>query len=238
MPPAARQSFSRPVFDQIITIQSNHAQRLLDRGFLLVVRALYGIDVVLRILGDDEEMDQVEGVVGSLIGALAAELRAEHARLAQLREANGISATPRYTHPRRITVHISSPQLAQYTALIEELDRLMTVMDALWLTGVLTNRQRADGAYQWRIRVLRTGREIIEIERRARVSAEKRGKGEELSEVEEPVIAQDVSPEEDAEQSAGETDKASTADGATTPLCSSATCSTRSRWAWRSRRPT
>lgn len=152
MPPAARQSFSRPVFDQTITIQSNHAQRLLDRGFLLVVRALYGIDVVLRILGDDAEMDQVEGIVGSLIGALAAELRAEHARLAQLREANGISATPRYTNPRKITVHISSPQLAQYTALIEELDRLMTVMDALWLTGVLTNKQRADGAYQWRIR--------------------------------------------------------------------------------------
>ena len=195
MPPAARQSFSRPVFDQTVTIQSNHAQRLLDRGFLLVVRALYGIDVVLRILGDEEEMDQVEGIVGALIGALAAELRAEHARLAQLREANGISATPRYTHPRKITVHISSPQLAQYTALIEELDRLMTVMDALWLTGVLTNKQRADGAYQWRIRVLRTGREIIEIERRARASAEKRGKGEELAGVEAPVLTEDVAEE-------------------------------------------
>ena len=195
MPPAARQSFSRPVFDQTITIHSNHAQRLLDRGFLLVVRALYGIDVVLRILGDEAEMDQVEEIVGSLIGALAAELRAEHARLAQLREANGISATPRYTHPRKITVHISSPQLAQYTALIEELDRLMTVMDALWLTGVLTNKQRADGAYQWRIRVLRTGREIIEIERRARASAEKRGKGEELAGVEESVVAREVAPD-------------------------------------------
>ena len=208
MPPAARQSFSRPVFDQIITIQSNHAQRLLDRGFLLVVRALYGIDVVLRILGDDEEMDQVEGIVGSLIGALAAELRAEHARLAQLREANGISATPRYTNPRRITVHISSPQLAQYTALIEELDRLMTVMDALWLTGVLTNKQRADGAYQWRTRVLRTGREIIEIERRARASAEKRGKGEELEGVEESEVAREVpaDEEDEAADGKGETD--------------------------------
>ena len=72
----------------------------------------------------------------------------------------------------------------EYDERIEELDRLMTVMDALWLTGVLTNKQRADGAYQWRTRVLRTGREIIEIEHRARASAERRGKGEELSEVE------------------------------------------------------
>jgi hypothetical protein len=42
----------------------------------------------------------------------------------------------------------------------------MTVMDTLWLTGVLTNKQCADGAYRWRTRVLRTGREIIEIEPR------------------------------------------------------------------------
>jgi hypothetical protein len=216
MPPAARSTFSRPVFDQTITIHSNHAQRLLDRGFLLVVRALYGIDVVLRILGDDEEMDQVEEIVGKLISELAVELRAEHARLAQLREANGISATPRYTNPKRITVHISSPQLAQYTALIEELDRLMTVMDALWLTGVLTNKHRADGAYQWRIRVLRTGREIIDIERRARKSAEKRGKGEELSELEEPVVAQEVSAEEPgAEEAEDATGKGASAEDET-----------------------
>jgi hypothetical protein len=51
MSAARRDAFSRPVFDQTIRIQSNHAQRLLDRGFLLVVRAPYGIDVVLRIIG-------------------------------------------------------------------------------------------------------------------------------------------------------------------------------------------
>jgi len=216
MSAASRDAFSRPVFDQTIRIRSNHAQRLLDRGFLLVVRTLYGIDVVLRIIGDDEEMDQVEEIVGKLIGDLAAELKAEHARLAPLRETNGISATPRYTNPKRITVHISSPQLAQYTALIEALDRLMTVMDALWLTGVLSNKQRADGAYQWRTRVLRTGREIIEIERRARASAEKRGKGEELSAVEEPVVAQEVSLEgSETEDLKGETEEPSTVDAET-----------------------
>jgi len=77
----------------------------------------------------------------------------------------------------------------------------MTVMDALWLTGVLTNKQRADGAYQWRTRVLRTGREIIEIERRARASAEKRGKGEELEGVEESEVAREV-PEEEGKEGA------------------------------------
>jgi hypothetical protein len=189
--PAARGAFSRPVFDQTITIRSHHAQRLLERGFLLVVRALYGIDVVLRIIGDDAEMDQVEAIVGQRIAELAAELRAEHARLAALRDAHGITATPRYTNPRQMTVHVSSPQLAQYTALIEELDRLMIVMDTLWLTGILTNKQRAQGAYDWRLRVLRAGRAIIDLERRARASAQARGKGEELAGIEAPEVAED-----------------------------------------------
>jgi hypothetical protein len=181
MSPTSSRAFSRPVFDHTITIHSNHAQRVLDRDFQLVVRALYGIDVVLRILGDDEEMDQVEEIVSDLIGELAAALRAEMAHLAQLRESNAISTAPRYTNPREVSVHISSPQLAQYTALVEELDRLMIAMDTLWLTGVLTNKQRARGAYDWRTRLLRTGRRIIEIERRARASAEKRGKTEEIA---------------------------------------------------------
>jgi len=213
MPPAARPAFSRPVFDQTITIRSHHAQRLLDRGFLLVVRALYGIDVVLRIIGDDQEMDQVESIVGERLGALAAELQAEHARLAQLRGTNGITATPRYTNPRQMTVHISSPQLAQYTALIEDLDRLMIVMDTLWLTGVLTNKQRAQGAYEWRLRVLRAGRAIIELERRARAAAKARGKGEELAGMEEPAVAEDsAAKDSEPDVLAGATQEPSAAD--------------------------
>ena len=66
MPQDARRLYSRPVFDQTVTIHSNHAQRLLDRGFLLVVRALYGIDVVLRIIGDDGT-DLPDGEIGERV---------------------------------------------------------------------------------------------------------------------------------------------------------------------------
>jgi len=181
MPTSPAHRYSRPVFDQTLTVHSDHAQRLLDRGFHLVVRALYGIDVVLRILGEEAEMDEVEGVVSALIQELAQALAEEGARLAKLREDHGVTALPRYTNPEAIQVRISTPQVAQYTALIQELDRLMVTMDALWLTGILTNKQRAQGAYAWRTRLLRTGRQIIDIERRARASALKRGKGEELA---------------------------------------------------------
>ena len=119
--------------------------------------------------------------MSQLIAEAATGLRAEAARLAALREANGISAAPRYTAPREVTVHVSSPQLAQYTALIQELDALMIAMDTLWLAGVLSNKQRANGSYEWRTRLLRTGRRIIDIERRARASAAARGKAADVA---------------------------------------------------------
>jgi hypothetical protein len=182
--------FSRPVFDRHITIQSHHAQRLLDRGFLLVVRALYSIDVVLRIIGEDDEMDEVEDVVSKLIDALSAELDQEHERLKALLSSNGLTESPRYTNPKELTVHISSPQLAQYTNLVVSLDSLMVAMDTLWLAGVLNNKQRSDGAYQWRSRLFKVGREIIDLERRARASATRQGKDEEVSQAEQVIDAQ------------------------------------------------
>jgi hypothetical protein len=55
----------------------------------------------------------------------------------------------------------------------------MIVMDTLWPTGILTNRQRAQGAHEWRLRALRAGREISEPEPRARAAAKTRDGGEE-----------------------------------------------------------
>lgn len=62
------------------------------------------------------------------------------------------------------------------------MDELMIALDALWLCGVLSNKQRSDGVYQWQQRLLRLGRRIMAIERRARVSAGRRGKEAEVRE--------------------------------------------------------
>lgn len=54
---------------------------------------------------------------------------------------------------------------------------------------------------------------VIELERRARASAQQRGKGEELAGVEAPIVAQEVSSEDsDNEAPDGGTEKPSTGD--------------------------
>ena len=51
----------------------------------------------------------------------------------------------------------------------------------MWLSGVFSNRQRADAAYKWRNALLALGRRIVEIEARAREFAVRKGKGEEVA---------------------------------------------------------
>ena len=68
MAEAKARSYSRPVFDQTVTLQSEQAQRVYEREFRRVVEALYAIDVILRIIGDSQEADSVEGMVSEMIG--------------------------------------------------------------------------------------------------------------------------------------------------------------------------
>jgi hypothetical protein len=178
---AAQRAYSRPEFHVPVTLQSAHAHQVVGRSLIRVARALYGIDVVLHAIGDEAKVDEVEGVVDGLLGEFSKTLGDEIARLEALKTSNGISAVARYTNPSHITFRISSPQLAQYANLIQALDRLTMSIDTLWLSSLLSNRQRANAVYKWRKDLLALGRRIVEIEARARDFAVRKGKGEEIA---------------------------------------------------------
>jgi len=183
-PTSSKRAFSKPVLDQTFTIHSQNAQYVLQRGhsFLLVVRALYAISVVLRIIGEEADMDQIEDLVSERIDAVAKRLGEEHARLKTLADGEGGVPVPRYTNPREVTLQLSSPQLAQYVRLILLLDKTLMLLDGLWFAGILTNKQRKDATHDLRRLVYGLGREIIDLERRARESAVRAGKDEALAE--------------------------------------------------------
>ena len=179
--PEPKRRFSRPVFDELITIQSDHAQRLIQRGLYQVSSALYAIDVILRIIGNNAEMDQVEVIVNASLNDFALALRQEQEKMELLRTQHGITRIPRYEAPRTLTVHVYSPQMGQYCALIQSLDQLMVTIDTLWMNGVLASNQRVNAAFAWRVRLLRIGREIINLARRARESAQRQGRADEVA---------------------------------------------------------
>lgn len=194
----AKPSYSKPIFEQSFTINSLQAQRVVDRVFRRTVSALYGIDVILRIIGDANEIDEVEGIITQMIDEGVGAIDKEQQRLDKLMEANGIDEIPDYTDPITFNARISSPQVGQFVGLVRKLDALMIAMDTLWLSSVIGNKQRVDGNYAWQQRVIKLARRIIDIEIRARKSAQAKGKQEEVEQAA-PATEDGLSEEDESE---------------------------------------
>jgi len=176
----ARPAISRPVFERSIKIHSEQAIRVIRRSYGPLIRSLYAIDVTLRIVGHEQAIDDVEGIVSKMIGDCAEQLQQEKARLDKLCADNGIAESPRYTNPTDFKARITSPQIAQFVELIRLLDQLMIAMDTLWLCQILTSKQCSVARYQWQQRLHRLARRIVSIEQRAHQAAYSQGRGEEV----------------------------------------------------------
>jgi hypothetical protein len=181
-PRPKRRGFSRPELHIQVTLHSTHAQRVAGRNMLEVARALYTIAVILHVIGDQDKADQVEEIVAGKIRALSEKLQTQLKSLRGQREDAGITQFPVYRYPLKMTLRISSPELAQYASLIQALDALSVETDTLWLSGLITNRQHANVAYQWRRELLRLADEITRIEAMARTSAASADAAQEIAE--------------------------------------------------------
>ncbi len=168
--------YSRPVFRQVLKVNSLQGQHVMARSFERVSNALFSIGVVLRVLCAPEEIDRVESVVMEDFSKTSTDLDRAIAQFTKLMEDNGVDAMPEYTHPNEYAIEIKSPQAARFAALIRKLDELMALVDTLWLNAVLNDKQRSDIGYQWRQRLVRLGGRIVAIERRAHAAARARGK--------------------------------------------------------------
>ena len=176
----SRPAISRPVFERSIKIHSEQAIRVIRRSFGRLIRSLYATDVTLRIVGHEQAIDDIEGIVSKMIGDCAEQLQQEKARLDKLCADNGIAESPRYTNPTDFKARITSPQIAQFVELIRLLDQLMIAMDTLWLCQILTSKQCSVARYQWQQRLHRLARRIVSIEQRAHQAAYAQGRGEEV----------------------------------------------------------
>ncbi|MGP9497015.1 hypothetical protein ACT3RM_17595 [Pseudoalteromonas sp. AOP7-A1-14] len=181
-PQSERQMYSRPVFRQNMIVNSLQAQRVMARSFDRVSNALFSLDVILRIIGDLKEIDQVEEVIHGHIDKVAEDMKKALDQLSKVMADNGIEDTPGYSGPVTYPIEITSPQVAQFAHLIRSLDKLMSIVDTLWLNTVLTSQQRSDATYEWQQRLIKLAGRIIGMEKRARISAHSKGKDEEVAE--------------------------------------------------------
>jgi hypothetical protein len=174
----ARLAISRPMFERTFKVNSEQAIRVIRNSYERLIRSLYAIDVILRIVGQEQAVDEIETIVSSMIAECAEQLQQEKLRLEKLKSDNGITETPTYTHPREFVARIASPQIAQFIELIRLLDQLMIIMDTLWLCQVIDNKHCVDARYHWQQRLQRLANRIVTIERKAHREAYAQGHGE------------------------------------------------------------
>jgi hypothetical protein len=173
-----RPAISRPVFERTIKINSEQAIRVIRKSYDRLIKSLYAIDVILRIIGEEQAIDELEGMVSNMIGECAQQLQEEKTRLDKIYTENGLTETPTYTHPQDFKAQITSPQVAQFLELIKLLDQLMIVMDTLWLCQILSNKQCSEAHYHWQQRLQRLANRIVTIERIAHRAAYEQGHGQ------------------------------------------------------------
>lgn len=150
---------SRPFFTLPVKLYTHQAQQVFRRVFNHLSHGLYQMSVVLRIIADDKGVEQVEGVVKEEFAAIEKEIRDEIARLSTLLDKHAVTNSAQYTNALEAHAEISSPMASRFLGIITQLDELVKLIGALWLTGALNNSQYTAGAYKWqRIAIKFAGR--------------------------------------------------------------------------------
>jgi hypothetical protein len=175
--PSVRQDNSRPFLTQKALLNSLHAQQIFDRGYEMCANALFSLSVVLRFIGSEEQAQEVDALVDTQIDQTLEEIRKESLRLKEVAEGNGIETAIGYTSAKAIDVQITSPRSIKYLAIIREFDAMMTHLDALWLSCVISDSQYARGVYEWKRRILRLAGQIRQIATRAVLAARRKETG-------------------------------------------------------------
>lgn len=160
---AAKPVYSKPVIEQTLALNTLHAQRVVQRDFKRTMSALYRLDVIVRVVAGDDPADQLDALVSERLNNLVTQLTSEQARLTKLLSDNGIQGTLQYSAPQSLTVNITSPQVAQFVAIVRRLDDVIQQVDALWLAGLLTNKQRNQATLHWQHEVQRIARKFVAL---------------------------------------------------------------------------
>lgn len=173
--PQIRSQVSTSVIHRNLTLGSDPAQKAYKRSFERTANAIYRVETALPIIAGAEAADEAAKVISELIEATRSELDEEIGRMDKLLEDHGLSLDGhQFSDPKTYQAPIASPSIPPYLALIEMLDKIAARVDILWLGGVLNNKQRSDGLYRPRQKVIGLGSRIIGMERNIRDEA--RGK--------------------------------------------------------------
>lgn len=173
--------YSRAIIQRTVEFNSLQAQRVMHRSFEKLKQSLFSLSVILRIISDNEtEIEKIDAYIDEQFVSAEEDLATEQARLRKVLEDNGIEDLAGYSKPETYKIELDSPRANTFLRLIAQLDNLMLLIDTAWLCGEFDDKQKKNATFQWQQRLIKLAGRIIALEKRARVAATKKGKGDEV----------------------------------------------------------
>lgn len=163
---------SRAFIRRKVRLHSLQAQKVFRRQYGALSTKLYQLSVVLGIITTEKGAEAVEAAVDEEFQGLIQEMEEETARMDLLLKDGDIDWTGvSFDSPMEVTAEITSPRAGRYLALLQRLDELVARINALWLAGMISDKQNRDGCYKMSRRVIKSGNRVIAITGRAMAAA-------------------------------------------------------------------
>lgn len=171
-----KKPISRPSLSQTVTLNTPCAQRVYNRVYAEVSRNLYSLGVVTHVLSeDDSTAEELNGIVKERFDALKEKLDDEIKRLETVRDDAGVTAIPSYTEPQSVEHDVTTPMTFHFIRLLQTLDKIVTLLDSLWLTEEIDVKQKLRMEYMWQKRLLKFSNQLRELNNRARKASKNKG---------------------------------------------------------------
>lgn len=163
---------SRPFFSLEITLNSLPAQQILTRTFMPAADGIFSLSVILPAITERQTAEQAQQAIFKGLDNLHEDIKSEQVRLQTLAESNGIPLNGvKYTDARKYSVQVSSPRASGLIRTISEMDKLIEMLDALWLMGVIPQHVYNDEIYKWKRKVVQATTGIRRAATRALIAA-------------------------------------------------------------------
>jgi hypothetical protein len=159
-----------PVSKCKITLNTEYAQRVFFRCWDRLKADLYVLTVRTRTFDQNEAAGALEAVISESFDKARTDLAADLERTEVLRDHAQVRDIPEYDDRLETVATFSTPRARQFLALVQQMDQLLVLYDALWLAGFAETQERIQRSQNWQRRLVKMTNRLRELANRTRSS--------------------------------------------------------------------
>lgn len=173
-----RENQSFPILFKNLTLQTFHAQDILQRTGKNWSEAMITLSETMRNFKPEAQCIEVDAAVDRLLDESFAAIKANMERLKALSDTHGLDmddVEAEYSKPSIYKLKVLSPREFRFHNLIQELDKLCALTDKMWYVTLVSDRNRSQIPYETKRQIIRMVNRVRTLVYRAQASSDRAG---------------------------------------------------------------